>query len=132
MKTVIFYEKPGCQGNLKQRQRLKHNGYAIEVKSILSHVWCPASLKAFLQHRPVNEWFNRSAPMIKQGQVNPELLSESDALTLMIKNPLLIRRPLLEYAGEKRCGFDNDVVVSLLQLAPENAVEHCLNRAKQR
>ena len=130
MKTVTFYEKPGCKGNLKQRQRLENNGFTVVVKSILSHVWYPTSLKAFLQHRPVNEWFNRSAPAIRQGEVNTDLLSESEALSLMIQNPILIRRPLLEYAGEKRCGFDNDVVVNLLQLAPENAVEHCQNREK--
>jgi hypothetical protein len=52
------------------------------------------------------QWFNRSAPAVKSGEVVPEELDEPTALALMRDNPLLIRRPLLQVGDERRVGFD--------------------------
>jgi nitrogenase-associated protein len=55
---------------------------------------------------PVAQWFNRSAPAVKSGEIVPEELDEPTALALMRDNPLLIRRPLLQVGDERRVGFD--------------------------
>ena len=47
-----------------------------------------------------------SAPRIKEGEVQPERIDADAALRLMVQDPLLIRRPLLEVGGECRAGFD--------------------------
>lgn len=128
MKTVMFFEKPGCIGNAKQKALLTREGFTLEVHSILSTPWTPETLRPFFGTRPVAEWFNRTAPSVKNGLINPDALSESEALTAMIKEPLLISRPLISYNGKKACGFDQSVQHELLGLpTPDAGIEACAN-----
>lgn len=106
MAHVIFYEKPGCSGNTKQKKRLIASGHTVEAKDILLEDWTPTRLRPFFGILPIVQWFNISAPPVRDGQLFPQRLSEAQALGHMCANPLLIRRPLMEVAGTFRCGFD--------------------------
>ena len=109
MANVVFYEKPGCAGNAWQKRLLEASGHAVEARNILSTDWRRLSLLPFLKSLPVADWFNRHAPLIKSGAIDPEAFDAADAttvLSMLIDNPLLIRRPLLEVDGVCRAGFD--------------------------
>jgi nitrogenase-associated protein len=126
MKKLTFYEKPGCKGNARQKTMLEEKGFGLEVKSTLDEAWSKESLRPFFDKRSVPEWFNMTAPAIKQGQVNPGALDEEGALEAMIKDPLLIRRPLIEYNGKKSCGFDDFVLSEILGVEEaDNDLEQC-------
>ena len=43
-----------------------------------------------------------------------EEVSKEEAINLMIKNPILIKRPLLDINGTKICGFDIEKINNLL------------------
>jgi hypothetical protein len=45
-------------------------------------------------------------PKVKSGEVVPEALDAESAMTLLLADPLLIRRPLLEAEGRREVGFD--------------------------
>ena len=109
--TLVFYEKPGCINNRKQKQILQDAGYSLDVKNLLTEPWQPLRLRAFFGDKPVIDWFNQSAPRVKSGEVNPAVLSEEEALSAMIAEPLLIRRPLID-CGQNQflCGFDLDQI----------------------
>ena len=81
-------------------------GHQVIAKSLLSERWHAERLRAFFGALPIRNWFNYNAPAIKIGQVKPELLDEQRALALMLADPLLIRRPLLQVGDELRVGFD--------------------------
>lgn len=106
MVTVIFYEKPGCINNTKQKALLQAAGHQIEPHNLLTEPWTADRLRPFFGDRPVVEWFNPSAPQVKSGEVQPEELDADTALTLMVSNPLLIRRPLLQVGDRRQVGFD--------------------------
>ena len=109
MAAVVFYEKPGCSGNARQKALLEASGHTVEARNILNTSWTRMQLLAFLKLLPIAEWFNRNAPMVKRGEVNPHDFDEFDAstiLSLLQANPILIRRPLLEVDGVCRAGFD--------------------------
>jgi nitrogenase-associated protein len=130
MNTVVFYEKPGCKGNARQKALLEAAGFTLDVYSLLATPWTAASLRPFFGARAVPEWFNRTAPAIKRGDLNPDDLSEPEALSAMLADPLLIRRPLIEYGGKKVCGFDNFVQRDVLGLgAPATGFEACQSLA---
>ncbi|MBE9107134.1 nitrogenase-associated protein, partial [Nostoc cf. edaphicum LEGE 07299] len=74
--------------------------------NLLTESWTVERLRSFFGDRPVAEWFNLSAPKIKSGEVVPEKIDAETALTLMLKEPLLIRRPLLEVGERREVGFD--------------------------
>lgn len=60
---------------------------------------------------PVAQWFNRAAPRVKGGEVVPEALDAESALTLLLQEHLLIRRPLMQRPdGERLVGFDTSAV----------------------
>lgn len=106
MPCIVFYEKPGCATNRLQKQLLRSAGLKLEVRNLLSESWTHEHLRRFFGELPVAEWFNRSAPAIKYGELDPTSLSQQQALDLMVAQPLLIRRPLIHYGTHYMAGFD--------------------------
>ncbi|MDR3515026.1 MAG: ArsC/Spx/MgsR family protein [Azospirillaceae bacterium] len=131
MAEIIFFEKPGCQGNARQKQLLRAAGHRIEARNLLSEPWTPATLRPFFGDRPVADWFNRNAPAVKDGTVVPERLDADAALALLIAQPLLIRRPLLQVGDRRETGFDAariDAWIGLGQI-PQQDLEQCRHAA---
>lgn len=127
MSIVTFYEKPGCSGNARQRALLEAAGHTVEVRDLLATPWTRQALLSFLDGLPVAGWFNRNAPAVKSGEVVPEELDEETAIGLLQRHPLLIRRPLLEVAGERRAGFEPKAIDAWIGLGalPEDDPEAC-------
>lgn len=110
MKTIHFYEKPGCISNARQKKILANAGHLLVVYDLSSQAWGQqqAKLRSFFGHQSVANWFNPNAPQIKHGELNPALLTESQAIALMVATPLLIRRPLIEIDGQRWAGFHQE------------------------
>ena len=106
MATVIFYEKPGCINNTKQKALLRAAGHEVDDRNLLTEAWTGDRLRRFFGDRPVAEWFNPTAPAVKSGQVRPDRLDAETALALMLQDPLLIRRPLMQASDRCEVGFD--------------------------
>lgn len=121
MATIIFYEKPGCGNNTRQKNLLLEAGHELIVHNLLETRWGRDELRAFFGERPVAEWFNRAAPRIKSGEVDPEALDESEAMDMMLADPLLIRRPLMQCGDWREAGFDPERLGAWL--IPQNAGE---------
>jgi len=114
MTTVVFYEKPGCLTNRRQKALLEEHGCTLEVRDLLAEPWTGERLAAFFGERPIAEWFNHAAPRIRDGEVDPERQDRNSALTLMLEEPLLIRRPLLDTTFGKTAGFDDPTILAAL------------------
>ncbi len=125
--TVVFYEKPGCLTNAKQKEALRALGHRLEVRNLLAEAWTVVSLRRFFGDRPVAEWFNPMAPRVKTGVVRPHELDEARALDLMIADPMLIRRPLLETDAGMCCGFEPGPALDSLglYLRPSQDMQSC-------
>lgn len=106
MAHVLFYEKPGCINNTRQKSLLAAAGHTVQAKSLLNEKWTAERLRTFFGTLPVAEWFNLSSPRIREGEIDYDRVTETEALVLMLADPLLIRRPLMEVDGEFRVGFD--------------------------
>ena len=134
MATVLFYEKPGCINNSKQKVLLAAAGHTVQAKSLLTEKWTAERLRAFFGDLPVAQWFNLSSPRVYGGEVSPEALDEQEALRLMLADPLLIRRPLMEVDGQRRVGFDPEVVerwIGLSSRAGGEDLETCPRKRTQ-
>lgn len=134
MTTIDFYEKPGCVGNAKQKRLLLEAGHRLRVHNLLAQSWTPAGLRAFFGDRPVPTWFNPTAPPIKAGTIHPDRLSAEAALALMVEQPILIRRPLLQVGDRRTVGFNLAEIDAWLGLAPASDltadVETCAKTAR--
>jgi nitrogenase-associated protein len=106
MAKIVFYEKPGCAANLRQKRLLTEAGHVVLPRNVLTEPWTAERLREFFGARPVAQWFNRNAPRVKSGEVVPETLDADSATVQLLSDPLLIRRPLLEVGDQREVGFD--------------------------
>jgi nitrogenase-associated protein len=118
--SVIFWEKPGCVGNNRQKSELRKQGIDLEVRDLISHQWSKDTLRPFFGGSPLDEWFNQTAPALKSGDIKPSELSEDDAIALMIDNPILIRRPLLQFEECFQSGFKHGPVLDAIGFQHED------------
>jgi len=128
MSDIIFYEKPGCINNSKQKKLLKAAGYRLEVRDLLEEPWSANELRKYFGTLPVSEWFKLSAPAIKKKDVIPENLNDEQALALMVNDPLLIRRPLMNMGSIYITGFGSNTMDRLLnteQILDDVDLETC-------
>ncbi|NVO07345.1 MAG: hypothetical protein HXX19_16130 [Rhodoferax sp.] len=137
MTHILFYEKPGCGGNARQRALLLSAGHTLDRRNLLTAHWTRESLLAFLSPLPVAHWFNRAAPRIKSGEVLPEAQTVDSAIALLLEQPLLIRRPLMQRTDNQSrfVGFETAAVDAWVGLGTQPAstslegcaspTEHC-------
>ena len=130
MTKVVFYEKPGCGGNAKQKALLIAAGHELDVRDLLAEPWTADRLRAYFGAKPVADWFNPSAPRVKSGDIDPAKLGADEALALMVAQPLLIHRPLMEANGKLGSGFGSATDLGLLQtqdmpcVGPSGCAQH--------
>jgi nitrogenase-associated protein len=129
MAKVIFWEKPGCKGNTRQKEILLASGHQLDVRNLLTEAWSVASLQQFFGERPVTEWFNPSNPQVKSGVINPAEVAPEQALQMMVEEPLLIVRPLMQVGTQRLAGFEvqqvhNWIGLELEAIGPRNP-QHC-------
>lgn len=131
MAHVIFYAKPGCRGNARQKRVLEAAGHEVDVRDLLSEPWTAETLRRFFGGLPAADWFNRSAVRVKSGEIVPDRLSDEAAMALLLEDPALIRRPLMEVAGERRAGWEPERIAEWIGLGSDMSPgkEACLGGA---
>lgn len=127
MVELVFYEKPGCVGNQRQKKLLQGLGHLLEVRDLISEQWTAERLRPFFGDRPVAQWFNESAHKVKDGSIDIHGVDEEQALQLMLAEPMLIRRPLMQFGDVRQSGFVSGPVLDVLgvSLDPEKDLQSC-------
>lgn len=108
MALIQFFEKPGCINGEKQKKILKDAGHVLECINILEHPWNRDELAPFIDKKEPASIMNYTAPAIKKGDIVPEKLPLDEAVSLMIQNPILIKRPLIRVDGVSIQGFTDE------------------------
>ncbi|MGJ0507261.1 MAG: ArsC/Spx/MgsR family protein [Methylocystis sp.] len=119
MANVIFYEKPGCASNARQKALLIASGHQVQAHDLLHEAWSVSSLRPFFGEKPVREWFNAASPRVKSGEVDPDAVNPQQAIVMLILDPGLIRRPLMRVGDHCESGFDPVAVSRWIGLKPE-------------
>ena len=91
---------------MRQREILIASGHELEVRNLLTTAWTARLLSLFFGDRPVEHWFNPSNPLVKSGKILPAEVSAEEALKMMVDEPLLIVRPLMQVGAQRLAGFD--------------------------
>lgn len=116
MNLIIFYNKPGCKTNTKQKKILRNFGCIVIERSLLHHDMERNDLLSFFQNKPISEWFNQNAPSLKNGELDISHIDEEEALNLLMSNPALIKRPLLIIKNQRLSGFNQEKIKELFSL----------------
>ena len=128
MAHIIYHTKLGCMTSAKQVDLLQQSGHEVEVRDLLVYPWLAEELTSYFGNMPVKSWFNLNSPRVKSGEIDPACYDSRAALDLMLKDHLLIHRPLMEAGGQRMCGFDPTKVHAWVGLAsPEEAISNSTN-----
>jgi nitrogenase-associated protein len=131
MADVIFYEKPGCASNARQKALLVASGHSLQVRDLLTEPWSVSSLRPFFGETPVREWFNPAAPRVKSGEIDVDKITPQAALVMLIVDPILIRRPLIKVGGRCEAGFDPERIGAWIGLtSSEKRVDDLCSRTE--
>ncbi|RKD89681.1 nitrogenase-associated protein [Mangrovibacterium diazotrophicum] len=121
MATIVFFEKTGCINNTKQKKILDLAGHYVQAVNLLKHPWTENELLSFFDQLEVKDWFNRNAPAITAGDVVPEDFDRESAIKALLKEPILIRRPLMVIGENRLVGFNPEELDHLIGI---KAVKH--------
>ncbi|MEJ2501248.1 MAG: ArsC/Spx/MgsR family protein [Campylobacterales bacterium] len=124
MNLVLFYEKPGCTTNARQKKILTDAGCMLIVQNLLELSMGPDELRSYLEARPVPQWFNPNAPAVKNGEIDPHAFNAETALPLLLENPILIRRPLISVNGQRMCGIDPAKIEALINVSLGGGIDN--------
>lgn len=116
---ITFYEKPGCGGNARQKATLAALGHMLDVKNLLAEKWDKRELRVYFGQKQIKDWFNHTAPAVKEGRIKPEEMDEEAALEAMLCDPLLIKRPLMKTKDKKISGFDPQEIEAVFGFSVE-------------
>lgn len=117
MAQVVFYEKPGCINNRKQKQLLSRAGHQIDARNLLTEDWSVDTLRPYLDQQGPEFWVNRSHPDLKAKRLCLPMTDAEQLLQMLCDDPLLIRRPLLAVDGRYFQGFDAEQLHQLIDLS---------------
>jgi len=67
-----------------------------------------------LQDKPASEMFNFRSPSFKKLGLNKEKLDNDDLIELMLKEPRLVRRPVVRIDGKVYFSADKTVLEDLI------------------
>lgn len=102
---LTFYHKPGCINNEKQKGILRKQGFSLDERNLLEFGWDRETLTKVFKGYLVSEWFNASAPKIKDGSIRPGELTYDEAIDLILANPIYMKRPIIEIDNRYIVGF---------------------------
>ena len=55
MATVVFYEKPGCINNTRQKRLLVEAGHTVDARNLLTTNWLIDGLRSYFDGMPLSE-----------------------------------------------------------------------------
>ena len=74
-----------------------------------------SGIEELLQGKPASEMFNFRSPSFKQLGLEREKLSDKKLIDLMLKEPRLVRRPVMRIDGNVYFSADKSVLESLIK-----------------
>jgi nitrogenase-associated protein len=125
--TIRFFEKPNCTGNARQKAILLSAGHRLIIENLLTYPFTREELRSYFGALCVSHWFNVLAPRVKSGEIDIAAMDEEQALDVMLADPLLIRRPLMEVNGVQLVGFNIEELERIGVSCKESPRLHLLN-----
>lgn len=102
MKQLIVYEKPTCTTCRKVSKILIEKGIDFEKVNYYIEPFSKTKLKSLLKKMKMNpsQLLRKNEKIYKDLDIKNKNYTEDEILNLMIKNPVLVQRPILEL-GER-------------------------------
>ena len=105
-----LYGIPNCDTVKKARAALADKGHAVAFHDFRKDGLGAEQIAAWLKHVPMDKLLNRrGTSWRKLPDADKANEDEAHLIALMVDNPTLIKRPVIEHDGKVTVGFAKDV-----------------------
>ncbi|MCW8194296.1 ArsC family reductase [Proteobacteria bacterium 005FR1] len=110
---ITLYGIPNCDTVAKARRWLEQRGVDYRFHDFRKEGLSEAQVKAWIDDLGVDTVVNKRSTSWKNlSPAQRETLDEQTAVQLILDNPTLIKRPLLENGKQRVVGFKEDMYLS--------------------
>ena len=71
-------------------------------------------LREIIGHEPIEKFLNTRTPLYREKNMKQKLPSKEEAIRLMLKDPNLLKRPVIIQGKKKLTGFDEAKIIELI------------------
>ena len=86
----------------------------INERDFFKNPFNQSEVEELLQGKPASEMFNFRSPSFKQLSLERDKLSDKELIYLMLKEPRLVRRPVVRIGGNVYFSADKSVLEGLI------------------
>ena len=105
-RTVQFLHKPTCATCRKARHFLEKRGFHLNFRDIMKNKLTAAELEKLIGRHDHEEFLNPRSEIYRENEMKENPPSRRAAISMMAKNPDLIRRPVVVAGGRVVIGYD--------------------------
>jgi arsenate reductase-like glutaredoxin family protein len=87
----------------------------INERDFFKNPFNQSEIEELLQGKPASEMFNFRSPSFKQLGLERDKLSDKELIDLMLKEPRLVRRPVVHIDGKVYFSADKSVLEKLIR-----------------
>ena len=98
----------------KAKEFLSQKNMAINERDFFKYPFDRGEIEDLLQGRPASEMFNFRSPSFKQLGLARDKLSDNELIDLMLKEPRLVRRPVVRIGDIVYFSADKSVLEDLI------------------
>lgn len=98
----------------KAKEFLSQKNVEINDRDFFKNPFSPSEIIDLLQGKPASEMFNFRSPSFKQLGLDRNKLSNDELIDLMLKEPRLVRRPVVRINDNVYFSADKSVLEGLL------------------
>lgn len=110
-KTLQFLEKPTCETCQKARHFLEKRGYKLNYRDLIKERLSVAELEKLIGKRNHEDFLRPSSSLFREKNMKEKPPSRREAISMMARNPELIRRPVVVAGGRVVIGYDENGMI---------------------
>lgn len=111
---VDFYCWAKCNTCRQAKAFLEQKNVEINERDFFKNPFNRAEIEELLQGRPASEMFNFRSPSFKQIGREKDELGDKELIDWMLKEPRLVRRPVVRIGNEVYFSADKSVLAGLI------------------
>jgi arsenate reductase (glutaredoxin) len=112
-KKVLFLQKPTCTTCRKAKKFMERRGFQLYFRDLAKERLSSAELEKLIGRRDHTDFLNTRNETFRKKKMKDNPPSRKEAIRMMVKEPNLIRRPVIVGGGRVVVGFDEDGIARL-------------------
>ena len=113
---IVIYTSPGCASCRKVKAWLKEKNLPFVEKNIFNVALNPTEVKYLLSRSDngAEDIISKRSKIIQDNEIDIEAMSLNELIDFIIKNPSILRRPLIINDREFQIGYDAEEIDAFL------------------